>query len=110
MSMMSSSHRRREGDSCDRSRCCGRSARRPRSASTEASRCETAPQARKHPAVKPHRKGVRFELVSVEGNPARDEYQAILRTLEDMLETEHEGRTPSLWLRASRAQGRRLGM
>jgi hypothetical protein len=55
------------------------------------------------------RKG-RLELVSVEGNPSPEELRTIRAALEQMVEAEHSAATPSLWLRAARSQGRRLGM
>jgi hypothetical protein len=52
----------------------------------------------------------RLELVSVEGNPTREEIRSIEAAIEQMVEVEHAAGTPSLWLRAARSQGRRLGM
>jgi len=54
---------------------------------------------------KPH-----LELVSVEGSPTEDERRAIQAALEDMVEREREIASASIWKRAARAQGRRLGM
>ena len=51
-----------------------------------------------------------FELVSVDGNPTEEERRAIEAALEAELEAERSARQPSLWLRAGRSQGRRLGM
>ncbi|MQA99047.1 MAG: hypothetical protein GEU78_01930 [Actinobacteria bacterium] len=54
---------------------------------------------------KPH-----LELVSVEGSPTKEEERAIRAALEDMIERDREIAAPSVWKRAARAQGRRLGM
>lgn len=51
-----------------------------------------------------------FELVSVDGNPTDEERRAIEAALEAELAAERAAREPSLWLRAGRSQGRRLGM
>jgi hypothetical protein len=57
------------------------------------------------------RKGVpRLELISIKGGPTDAEQRAILDALERHVEAEHTAATPSVWLRAARAQGRRLGM
>jgi hypothetical protein len=52
----------------------------------------------------------RLELVAVDGNPTEAEVKAAERVLEQMVETERAAATPSMWLRAARSQGRRLGM
>ena len=52
----------------------------------------------------------RFEIVSVDGNPTDAERVAIEAALERSLEKERAAVEPSLWLRAGRSQGRRLGM
>jgi hypothetical protein len=52
----------------------------------------------------------RFEIVAIDGNPTEAERAAIEAALEDELEGERAAREPSLWLRAGRSQGRRLGM
>jgi hypothetical protein len=52
----------------------------------------------------------KFEIVSVEGNPTEAERRAIEAALAKELETEGAATAPSLWLRAGRSQGRRLGM
>jgi hypothetical protein len=52
----------------------------------------------------------RLRLVSVDGDPTPEERAAIARALERFADREREARTPSMWLRAGRAQGRRLGM
>jgi hypothetical protein len=54
---------------------------------------------------KPH-----LELVSVDGSPTEEEERAIEAALENMIEREREIAAPSVWKRAARAQGRRLGM
>ena len=54
---------------------------------------------------KPH-----LELVSVEGSPTPEEKKAIQAALEDLIEAEREIAAPSIWKRAARGQGRRLGM
>ena len=51
-----------------------------------------------------------LELVSVDGTATDEERQAIQSALEDLIEREREIVAPSLWKRASRGQGRRLGM
>ena len=52
----------------------------------------------------------RFEVVSIDGQPTDAERAAIEAALESSLEKERAAVSPSLWLRAGRAQGRRLGM
>jgi hypothetical protein len=52
----------------------------------------------------------RFQLVSVEGNPSEPERRVIEHAVERLVGAEREATAPSLWLRAGRAQGRRLGM
>ena len=52
----------------------------------------------------------RLELVSVSGDPTEDEKAALQAALDRIHEAERQARTSSLWLRAARAQGRRLGM
>lgn len=52
----------------------------------------------------------RLRLVSVEGNPTDAEREAIEAAVERLVRSERRARSPSLWLRAGRAQGRRLGM
>jgi hypothetical protein len=56
------------------------------------------------------RRRPRLELVSVEGEPTDDERRALEETLVQMVEAERAAMTSSLWLRAARSQGRRLGM
>ncbi len=52
----------------------------------------------------------RLELVSVEGDASDDERAALQAALEKLVEEERRASASSLWLRAARAQGRRLGM
>lgn len=52
----------------------------------------------------------RFELVSIDGNPTEAERAAVEAALQKALESERAATEPSLWLRAGRSQGRRLGM
>ena len=58
----------------------------------------------------PPRREPRLDLVSVEGHPTPGERAAIAAALEQLVENESHGRSLSIWRRASRAQGRRLGM
>ncbi len=51
-----------------------------------------------------------LRLVSVDGDPTDDERRALQATLEKIAEEERRARATSLWLRAGRSQGRRLGM
>ena len=51
----------------------------------------------------------RLRIVSVEGNPTEEESAAIQAALEKMVEEERRARSASVWKRAGRAQGRRLG-
>jgi ribosomal protein S12 methylthiotransferase accessory factor YcaO len=51
-----------------------------------------------------------LEIVSINGNPTEAERAAIGEALERLVESEHRARSASVWLRAGRAQGRRLGM
>ncbi len=52
----------------------------------------------------------RLEIVSLKGAPTRDERAALEAALVRMVEEERRIRAASVWRRASRAQGRRLGM
>jgi hypothetical protein len=54
--------------------------------------------------VKPH-----LRIVSVDGNPTEEERAAIEAAVGKMIEEERRARAASVWKRASRAQGRRLG-
>jgi hypothetical protein len=51
-----------------------------------------------------------LRLVSVEGNPTPEERAVLERAVAAIVESQRQARTPSLWLRAGRARGRRLGM
>ena len=51
-----------------------------------------------------------IHLVSVDGDPTVEEQDAIEKTLAHVVEGERTARASSLWLRAARSQGRRLGM
>ena len=50
------------------------------------------------------------EITSISGNPTDEERAAIEVALADIIEREHRARAASIWRRASRSQGRRLGM
>ncbi|MBW3594301.1 MAG: hypothetical protein KY391_01890 [Actinobacteria bacterium] len=52
----------------------------------------------------------RLEVVSIEGGATEAEKRAIEVALEEMVEQERQATSSSLWLRAARSQGRRLGM
>ena len=52
----------------------------------------------------------RLELVSVDGIANDDERRALQTALDKMAEDERKARASSVWVRASRSQGRRLGM
>ena len=52
----------------------------------------------------------KLELVSISGSPTKDEKRAIEKALVEMVEAERQATSSSLWLRAARSQGRRLGM
>ena len=58
----------------------------------------------------PPRRPRRFEVVSIDGHPTDAERAAVEAALQKELEIERAAREPSLWLRAGRSQGRRLGM
>ncbi len=51
----------------------------------------------------------KLRIVSVEGDPTDEERVAIEAALEKMIEEERRARAASVWKRAGRAQGRRLG-
>ena len=51
-----------------------------------------------------------LRLVSVEGDPTPEERAALERALAAIVDSQRQARTPSVWLRAGRARGRRLGM
>lgn len=52
----------------------------------------------------------RLELVSVDGEIADAEKRSLQAALDKMAEDERKARASSIWVRASRSQGRRLGM
>ena len=52
----------------------------------------------------------KLELVSIDGNPTESEKRALHEALEEMVEQERQATSSSVWLRAARSQGRRLGM
>jgi hypothetical protein len=51
-----------------------------------------------------------LEVVSAEGSPTDEESAVVEAALERLAESQRQARTASVWLRAARAQGRRLGM
>ena len=59
---------------------------------------------------RPPPKRPRLELVSVDGRPTERARGALAAALERIVEWEREAQSPSMWLRAGRARGRRLGM
>jgi hypothetical protein len=54
-------------------------------------------------------RGPHLKLVTVGGNPTEDERRVLDEALERLVKSERGAAAPSLWLRAGRAQGRRLG-
>ena len=52
----------------------------------------------------------RLELVAVDGATTDGEKSALQAALDRMSENERRARASSVWLRAARSQGRRLGM
>ena len=59
---------------------------------------------------RPHDRRSRLELVSVDGEAGEAERRVLQAALDAIATSEHHAATGSLWLRAGRAQGRRLGM
>jgi hypothetical protein len=51
-----------------------------------------------------------LDIVSVDGDPSEEERAAIQEALEQAVRSERQATASSLWLRAARGQGRRLGM
>lgn len=51
----------------------------------------------------------RLRIVSVDGQPTEEERAAIEAAVEKMIAEERRARAASVWKRAGRAQGRRLG-
>ena len=66
-----------------------------------------APRAFKSPASG---QPPRLLIVGVHGSPTDEEERAIQAALEEVVESERRVAGASLWKRAGRAQGRRLGM
>ena len=52
----------------------------------------------------------RLRLISVDGDASEAERAALQAALEKIVEEERLARSTSVWLRAGRSQGRRLGM
>ena len=52
----------------------------------------------------------RLELASVDGVVTEEEQRALQAALDKIAEDERRARQSSIWVRASRSQGRRLGM
>jgi hypothetical protein len=52
----------------------------------------------------------RIDLESVSPRPSPEEERALRAALEELIEQERQAASSSLWLRAARSQGRRLGM
>lgn len=52
----------------------------------------------------------RLELVHVSGNPTEEQQAAIREALTRAIEAQRRAEAASVWKRAGRAQGRRLGM
>lgn len=52
----------------------------------------------------------KLEIVSVQGDPTEEERVVVEAALVQMVTEERRIRAASIWRRASRAQGRRLGM
>lgn len=50
-----------------------------------------------------------LRIVSADGNPTEEERSAIEAALTKLIEEERRARAASVWKRAGRAQGRRLG-
>jgi hypothetical protein len=61
-------------------------------------------------SLRPERIRPRLELVSVAGHPTLSEEKAIQKAVEEAVIAERRERAGSLWMRAGRSQGRRLGM
>jgi hypothetical protein len=52
----------------------------------------------------------RVEIVEVLGNPTDEDRRRIEAAVESIVEAERRAQSSSVWLRAARSQGRRLGM
>ena len=79
------------------------------SGSLRAAEVRSAPPGRFESSLRDLRRP-RVELVSIDGNATQDEIRAIQRALEEIVVNERQAISSSLWLRAARSQGRRLGM
>jgi hypothetical protein len=55
-------------------------------------------------------RGPRLEIVSIDGAPTAEERAAVERAVTELIEQERHAQSTSVWLRASRSHGRRLGM
>jgi hypothetical protein len=55
-------------------------------------------------------RAARLEIVRIDGEPTPDERHNIEAAVTQLIAAERQARAPSLWARAGRAQGRRLGM
>ena len=56
------------------------------------------------------RRAPKLEIVEVAGKPDERERRALEEALEHIVAAERQARSSSVWLRAARSQGRRLGM
>ena len=56
------------------------------------------------------RRSAHLRIVDIQGNPTDEERRAIAEALESVVDRERAARSLSIWRRASRSQGRRLGM
>ncbi len=52
----------------------------------------------------------RIELEAVSPQPTEEEKTVLIAALDEIIEHERQAKSSSLWLRAARSQGRRLGM
>jgi hypothetical protein len=52
----------------------------------------------------------RITITEISGNPTEEEKRLIYAALEKVIESERRAESTSVWLRAARSQGRRLGM
>ncbi|MBA3432061.1 MAG: hypothetical protein H0U16_11360 [Actinobacteria bacterium] len=62
------------------------------------------------PGRPPHNRRFFLEFLSAEGNPSAPERRVLQAALDAITSSEQQAATGSVWLRAGRAQGRRLGM
>jgi hypothetical protein len=56
------------------------------------------------------RRAGHLQIVSIGGDPSDAEKRALEAALEHLVDTERDARAGSVWKRAGRSQGRRLGM